>query len=107
MTDAIRFSRPGPLAIRPSAMFEVFASSVMPRMNTEAANGAVQIVSVTGPLAQEPDPCFDDYGAIRERISLALESTARAVGSPTQAIFQPPAHSRDCWSSGTDNRCGR
>ena len=60
-------------------MFELFVSSVMPRINTEMAGGAVQIVNVTGPLVQEPDPCFDDYGAVRERVCMALESTARAV----------------------------
>lgn len=79
MTDAIRFSRPGPLAIRPAAMFELFMASAVSRANTEQADGAVQVVNVTGPLVQGHDPFCDDYDAIRERTRVALESTARAV----------------------------
>jgi ClpP class serine protease len=60
-------------------MFELFMASAVSRANTEHADGAVQVVSVTGPLVQGRDPFYDDYDAIRERTRIALESTARAV----------------------------
>jgi ClpP class serine protease len=60
-------------------MFELFMANAVSRDNTEHADGAVQVVSVTGPLVQGRDPFCDDYDAIRERTRIALESTARAV----------------------------
>jgi capsid assembly protease len=78
--SAQRFYRPGPLAIRPSAMFELFASVAVPRVNAELADGAVQVVNVSGPLVQSVDAGWcDDYESIRARVRDALAGTARAV----------------------------
>lgn len=77
--SAQRFYRPGPLAIRPSAMFELFMPSVALRTNAEVADGAAQVVNITGPLVQGYDPFCDDYDAVRARVQTALASTARAV----------------------------
>jgi len=86
-----RFERSGPLAIRPSALFEFFVAPIS-RANTQEADGAVQIVSVKGPLSQEPDPDCDDYAAIRERVQEALTApSSRAVmlriNSPGGALY--------------------
>jgi ClpP class serine protease len=60
-------------------MLELFTQPPVPQSNAEHADGAVQVVSVNGPLEQRPGAWFDDYESIRKRVCLALESTARAV----------------------------
>jgi len=76
---AQRFQRTGPLAIRPSAMFELFVGHT-PHANTELAEGATQVVTVTGPLSQAGTGSWcDTYEAVRARVQAALASSARAV----------------------------
>jgi signal peptide peptidase SppA len=74
-----RFEARGPLAIRPMAMFELFAPPVS-RDIRMAADDRVAVVSVDGPLCQSGNAWEDGYDAIRERFACALATpTVRAV----------------------------
>lgn len=74
-----RFEARGPLAIRPMAMFELFAPSVA-RDTRMAADERVAVVCVDGPLSQSGTPWEDGYDSIRERFACALAApTVRAV----------------------------
>jgi signal peptide peptidase SppA len=78
-TGPRRFEARGPLAIRPTAMLELFAPPRENRLNLHA-DDRVAVVSVDGPLCQSGNHWEDGYDLIRERFACALATpTVRAV----------------------------
>jgi ClpP class serine protease len=77
MTELRRYERQGMLAIDPRAFLESY-----PNMSTQGGVhlvGSVAVVSVRGPLENEPGCWFDSYAGVIERVSAACASPATTV----------------------------
>jgi ClpP class serine protease len=74
-----RFTKRGALALRPEAFgveLEV-ATATSDAQFTDV--GGVAVVDICGPLTQHAEWIWDNYDSIKERVTAALESGARAV----------------------------
>lgn len=74
-----KFAPHGLLALAPWAYGAEFPPAVAHASEEPSATAQVAVVNVRGPLMHHVADCFDSYDAIKQRIALALQSSARAV----------------------------
>jgi signal peptide peptidase SppA len=75
MSSPTIFNPGGLLAIDPRAVGQLYSAPAAPSQE----RGSTAIVNVRGPLQHHPEPAFDSYDAIKERVTAALAGSARTV----------------------------
>ncbi len=73
-----QFDRTGTLAIKCSALALSYDSQSKPEACFDTV-GSIAVVDVCGPLMHHPEPWFDSYESVVERVKAALSSSAQAV----------------------------